>query len=83
MFFVLYLPTKNKLAFSEAKNTSYEVMIERYRNAEIEYSKTAKDLEKLSKNNKKSNNYLDAPVDSDVVKLLQNAHLSAVKKAGY
>ena len=58
----------------ETEKITLETTIERYKNAEVEASKTINELRKISQTNENNRNWYNQPIPLEFIDLLQKRH---------
>lgn len=73
-----YLETRDDLLLEKTKTASYEKLIERINNAEINTQKYANKIMETKEKKQDNKDYLNTVVPDDIINILHKSHLSAV-----
>lgn len=73
-----YLETRDDLLLEKTRTASYEKLVERINNAEINTQKYANEVVEKKEKNQDNKDYLDVVVPADIIDILHKSHLSAV-----
>ena len=73
-----YLETRDDLLLEKTRTASYEKLVERINNAEINTQKYANEVVEKKDKVQDNKNYLDVVVPADIINILHKSHLSAV-----
>ena len=76
-----YLETRDDLLLEKTKTASYQQLIERINNAEINTQKYANEIVEKKEKNQNNKDYLDVVIPDDIIDVLHKSHLSAVAQA--
>lgn len=73
-----YLETRDDLLLEKTRTASYEKLVERINNAEINTQKYANEVVEKKDKVQDNKDYLDVVVPADIIDILHKSHLSAV-----